>query len=281
MQLISLRPVSQQGHTLIELMVTMALSMLVILAIMPISHHSIRTTTHVSQLHSQINQYNHIVSLLESELKMTANRFCMNDNNRINDRVFSEPIKASNMLSHSWVSGFEQGMWHPQAPHFIPPELNNDTSAISVMFTDLSETLSVRQRHANPRRIGFVTNCMHAEITRLEQSQLLVKSDHPSRLIIYPFKLVSYYLRRVNESYTLYRQHLTRTGRVRNEPLSDQIRALNIAYAEVQSDSELRFKKAADVVNWSNIAALYLQLLTNHDSVQGVSALILLSNHVN
>ncbi len=243
------------GHTFVELLVSMTLTLLIIAAVVSINNMGLKTIQHQDKIIRIVNQLRQSLTQLESDIKSTALTGCLLDKRNIRDLIFAQPISIANRLAHPWLLGQENGTWLPSSPYFDNTNIQNNNDAIYLMFAVISDQSNINNLSSQPQRVFYITNCSIAEVTRGLNSTLT--TNNPA---IYPLQSIIYYIREVDGELILYRQYLSKTGNPRNEPLMDNIESLKIGYGEQISADTLVFKTATDVNDWKKVFAIYLRL---------------------
>lgn len=261
------------GHTLPELLIAMAVSMLLISALIGTNNLGLKAVRNLDNSQAAIGKIQQSLRLLEADLKHVYSSGCLVNKTWISDLVLTQPADTNNRFTSSWLSGFDNngGGWFPQPPYFDNTDIAVDSPAINLLYADVAESLTAASLNADPQRLVFLTNCAVAEISRADDS-MLATSIGPLR--IHPFQSVLYYLKQTETGLTLYRQYLTESGNTRNEPLADGIDKLVIAFGEAIDASTLAFRQAQNVEDWGNIAAIYVAIHFSISTVQYSSAVL-------
>lgn len=268
-----------KGHTLIELLIAMSLSMLVIAALVPVNMLTLRSLSQVRQVEKQISLLSRSVKLIEADLRSTALTACAIDENLIVDALFAKHLNASDQSGFNWISGYSNNKWFPERPRFVNDNNAKTFDALTLVKTDMSDALSIHTLDTTPQRVVFITDCIVSEIARSIDSRLLKRISVSSDLSVYAFQFIQYYIKKKSDGYSLYRQYLSRTGSPINEPLVDNIDQLKIGYGERLTDNTIAFKTAAKVTNWRNIISVYISITIADALNKPVSILVLLNNH--
>ena len=262
-----------KGHTLIELLIAMALSMIIIAALIPVNLFSLRSIVQIQSIEKQIHLLSQSLVLFKNDLSSTALSGCTLDKNQINNSLID------NEKQINWITGYTNTNWFPETPIFVNDSMAVSFDAIQVISADMSKLISTSSLVKTPDRIVFITNCITSEIARADDSRLLKSTSSDSDLSIYAFQINQYFIKENSGKYTLYRQYISKSGRPTSEPLVDNIERLKIAYAEKFSKLSLIFTSASKVKNWSNIVAVYVSISLKGAVDKPFSLIIRLSNH--
>ncbi len=268
-----------RGHTLIELLVAMTLSMLIVIALVTVNILSLKSILQIQQIEKQINLLSQSLQLIETDVKSTAVTACAMDKNLVLDSLTRQTASRSVSTQFNWISGYSSNSWFPETPNFASDKLSKTFDAIQIARADMLNPLSYRAVKNTPKRIVFITDCIVSEIARSMNSILLKRSSSPSDLAIYSFQMIQYYIRENSGNYTLYRQYLSKNGRTVNEPLVDNIAELTIGYGEQLSDTTLAFNTAANINNWNAVIAVYISITITGALYRPLSKLVLLNNY--
>ena len=263
-----------RGFTLVELLISMSLSMIIIAALIPLNMISLRSISQIQYLQQEVNHLDQSIRMIEADLKSAALTGCALDKRRVINSLISDGADID------WISGYSNKRWYPQTPNFVNHDTSGEFHAIQIIKADMSQPVSIRSLANTPGRIVFVTNCVTSEISRASDSHLIKHASTLSDLNIYGFQYIQYYVKESLGKHTLYRQYLTQSGNPRNEPLVDHIGQFRIGYAETTADDELAFHTADNVQNWNNIAAIYVLISLNSTFSKPVYSLVTLENHV-
>ena len=269
-----------KGHTLIELLIAMSLSMLIILALIQINMLSLKSLTAVQSIEKQVNLLSQSLKLLETDLKATALTGCVIDKTLIINRLATNGFSSPSNSPIQWISGYSNDSWHPLQPIYTNSNNLKSIDAIHLLKADMTELLSVDNLNRNPERIVFITNCSNAEITRSNDSTLLKPDSGSSEIFIYAFQFIHYYIKDNQGKQTLYRQYIAQSGNSVSEPLVDYISMLKIGYGERLANNALAFHSAEKVGNWANVTAVYISITLADAIQQPLSMLISLNNHI-
>ena len=268
-----------KGHTLIELLIAMSLSMLIIAALVPVNMLSHRSVQQVQQTEKQINLLSQSVKIMQADLKTAALTACTLDKSFLLTTLFNQYSVPPEKPVFSWISGYTKNGWFPEIPPFVNENNLDNLDALQIIKADMSDLVSMESLAKTPQRIIFVTNCITSEITRSIDSKLLNSAQPPSELSVYAFQFIQYYVKENLGKHTLYRQYFSKSGRTRNEPLVDDILRLKIGYAETRANSTLVFNTAGNVRNWNNIVAIYISITLAGILHNPLSVLVPLNNH--
>ena len=264
-----------RGHTLVELLIAMLLSLLIFAAIIPINGLGLKAAQHQQKIIGIVNQLRQSLKQFETDIKSAALTGCLLNKSNIRDLTFTQPTSINNRLSSPWLAGNHNGSWHPESPFFDSANIKSESDAINLIFAVLNDELNLNNLNSQPNRVFYITNCTVAEITRGVNSTLSTANNSQ----IYPLQSTIYYVREINEKLILYRQYLTKSGKPRNEPLIDNIESLKIGYGEETDADTLVFRTANKVEAWNNIVVIYIRLKISIDNNSySISRLVELSN---
>lgn len=268
-----------KGHTLVELLIAIPLSMLIFAALLPLNMITLRSIAQTQQIERQMNLLGQSINVIENDLKTAALTACAQDKTLIINNITGHNSSPDSKPSFNWLSGYSNSRWFPQLPVFVNNSSVENFDSLHFSKVDMIEPINMESMAKTPRRIVFITDCMTSEIARFSDSRILKSTVAHGLLTIYAFQSVQYFVRESLDRYTLYRQYLTRSGGLRIEPLVDDIKRLSIGYAERIENKTLAINTAANVKDWSNVVAVYISISLAGDINHSLSVLVTLDNH--